>query len=220
MVQSRHNNRAKLGQCASAGTLHADLERVNSEMNYLASLEAVKHQIYKHRLTLQDFFGRLDRDNSGNLDLQEFVAGLKAIGVNDEHAQTIFNSADNSHDGLLQFNEFIAEFKEVRTHRRAAAARGTSYAIADELLEKIVAANQNVEATFLRMDKDGNGWISKKELKDGLTSIGLVDELGCGTQDFNALWRSLDTNHDGRVNWCEWLGSLKKAQHRLNTNLG
>ena len=50
-------------------------------------------------------------------------------------------------------------------------------------------------------DHCGLGWISKKELKDGLKQLGIVAPIGCPFKDFKALWDVLDTNNDGRVNW-------------------
>ena len=97
--------------------------------------------------------------------------------------------------------------------------QGTSYAVADELLARICTVDQNVQSTFRAFDTDGNGirlgsrwkfrftflsstgWISKREMKDRLKKLGIVDALGCASRDFAALWHSLDSNGDGRVNW-------------------
>ena len=101
MVASLHE-RCKLNH---AGKLSEDLHRVNVEMQYESSLETVKHSIYKHRLSLKDFFRKADSDNSGNIDLQEFTEGLRSLGIDTSLAETIFDRADSSHDGLLQYNE-------------------------------------------------------------------------------------------------------------------
>jgi len=95
-----------------------------------------------------------------------------------------------------------------------AAQMGTPYAAADDIMAKIRAVDENVQTTFRKIDKDGNGWISKKELKDGLKQLGIVAPIGCPFKDFKALWDVLDTNNDGRVNWSEWLKSLREAHQR------
>jgi len=111
-------NRARLNQ---AGRVSDDLHDVNQELKYENSLEVVKHEIFKHRYSLRDFFRQMDVDNSGTLSFEEFVKGLRQLRISTEHAETIFSMGDSNSDGMLQYNEFIAEFDKVRTHRREAA---------------------------------------------------------------------------------------------------
>merc|ERR1712166_1497081 len=120
-------NRARLNQ---AGRVSDDLHDVNQELKYENSLEVVKHEIFKHRYSLRDFFRQMDVDNSGTLSFEEFVKGLRQLRISTEHAETIFSMGDSNSDGMLQYNEFIAEFDKVRTHRREAAQMGTPYAAA------------------------------------------------------------------------------------------
>eukprot|EP00929_Paragymnodinium_shiwhaense_P019649 TRINITY_DN13326_c0_g1_i1.p1 TRINITY_DN13326_c0_g1~~TRINITY_DN13326_c0_g1_i1.p1 ORF type:complete len:535 (-),score=120.92 TRINITY_DN13326_c0_g1_i1:233-1837(-) len=64
---------------------------------------------------------------------------------------------------------------------------------------------KDLRDAFMTMDTNGNGVLSKEELKNGLANCPLVGSMS--TESFQTLYHSLDVNQDGTVNYTEWLGS-------------
>ena len=65
-----------------------------------------------------------------------------------------------------------------------------------------------IETTFRYFDRDGNGFISKAELKHGLINLGekVTDE------DVDYLVRGWDIDGEGRVNYEEYV-KMKMSQY-------
>lgn len=59
---------------------------------------------------LRESFDYNDRDDDGQIELDEFVAMLDELGadVSDKEARIGFNDIDSNDDGLIDFDEFIA----------------------------------------------------------------------------------------------------------------
>ena len=63
----------------------------------------------------------MDRDGSGQLDLDEFKAALVGIKLrlSEEEAENLFQLFDRSGDGLISFNEFLtAMVGEISANRK------------------------------------------------------------------------------------------------------
>lgn len=84
--------------------------------------------------------------------------------------------------------------------------------MADEILQQLYKRPENIEQTFRRIDGDGNGWVSKKEFKQALQHLGVTGPNGLAERDFKALWNCVDSNGDGRINYCEWLKRMRTVQ--------
>ena len=65
------------------------------------------------RNELRQAFDKVDKDNSGSIDLSELEALCKTLNKPIEHSkvQELFNEIDTNHDGKLSFAEFIAWFR-------------------------------------------------------------------------------------------------------------
>lgn len=56
-------------------------------------------------------FNTLDKDHSGNLTKQEFIAGHKEFfgdGLTEADVMELYNRADLDNNGTIEFSEFVA----------------------------------------------------------------------------------------------------------------
>ncbi len=68
------------------------------------------HQISKDKLDeIKENFAFFDRDNNGEIDLEEFTKLLKIISPNStvDQAAAGFSIVDENNDGHIDFDEFI-----------------------------------------------------------------------------------------------------------------
>ena len=58
---------------------------------------------------MKELFNRIDRDHSGNLDLQETILFFKSItdDISDENIESIFNTLDTDGNKVIDFEEFM-----------------------------------------------------------------------------------------------------------------
>mmetsp|Transcript_102124 Transcript_102124/g.255926 ORF Transcript_102124/g.255926 Transcript_102124/m.255926 type:complete len:199 (+) Transcript_102124:98-694(+) len=62
-----------------------------------------------------------------------------------------------------------------------------------------------LESTFSSWDASGDGTISKSELRNVLVRLGITGE------NVDVLFKSMDTNHDGKVSYTEFIAFLYKG---------
>merc|ERR1712226_296915 len=133
----------------------------------------------------------------------------------------LLEAVDMNHDGEFQYDEFVSKLRPTRMemdakHQHQVLEGGTSYAVADQILASLFEKNnENIWQTFKEFDQDGNGWISKSEMRQILKKLKGVGAMGMAARDFDALWKSLDDNGDGRINWIEWLEKMKVVRQDI-----
>ncbi len=58
---------------------------------------------------LRDLFQKIDTDDSGQIDFEEFKSSLRAhTELHDDDLHKIFDNIDRTHSGLIDYTEFIA----------------------------------------------------------------------------------------------------------------
>ena len=67
----------------------------------------------KQQKDLQLLFSQFDEDNSGEINLDEFIAAASRFGVKEEIVKSSFYSMDNDHTDTVSFKEFKQFFLEV-----------------------------------------------------------------------------------------------------------
>ena len=121
-------------------------------------------------------FLKLDTNNDGVLTLDELEAGMHQIAQifqqSEPDVRAMLMSADVNGDGKIDYTEFIAAAFQ----------------------KDMLLSGQNLRAAFQIFDKDGDGSISREELKqvfgDGHVSMR-------GEQVWDEIMNEVDKNQDG-----------------------
>uniref|UniRef100_A0A646QDU6 Calglandulin n=1 Tax=Hemiscolopendra marginata TaxID=943146 RepID=A0A646QDU6_9MYRI len=136
---------------------------------------------------IKQAFKLLDLDKDGHINAAEVKQMMEQLGiaVNDTHVQHIFNRLGKKGDGLITEEEFILLMNEFSSHNE------------DEIMEELLAA-------FRVFDKDGNGYITRDELRQAMELIGesVTDRA------LDEMLREADVDRDGRIDYSEFAKML------------
>lgn len=124
---------------------------------------------------LKRVFMEMDKNGDGKLSLEEVAEGYKKVfrSPNPEaDAKLIFNCVDSDNNGYISYEEFI---------------RAT-------IDKKKLLTEKKLESAFRLFDKNGDGFISAKEIKDVLGKDSqLSDDV------WNQIVKEVDVNGDGEI---------------------
>eukprot|EP00803_Ostreobium_quekettii_P009919 evm.model.scf_2513EXC.1 EVM.evm.TU.scf_2513EXC.1 scf_2513EXC:242-4351(+) len=131
---------------------------------------------------LKELFKAIDVDNSGTITVDELKNAIQKWGhkIKMDEIQKIIEIADIDGNGVIDYNEFVAATMHLSK------------------LEK----EEVVQKAFLDFDKDGNGCITEDELREVLDHLGISD-------DVHALIQEADKNHDGSIDYQEFLALMR-----------
>ncbi|KMS95385.1 hypothetical protein BVRB_008780 [Beta vulgaris subsp. vulgaris] len=135
---------------------------------------------------LKEMFNNIDTDRSGTITLEELKEGLARLGskLTESEIKQLMDAADVDKNGTIDYKEFITA--TMHRHR----------------LDK----EENMYKTFLYFDKDGSGYITREELRQAMTKVGMGDE-----STIDEILNDVDTNKDGRINYEEFVAMMKKG---------
>ena len=128
------------------------------------------------------------QDGSGTISTKELLGVMRSIGQNPTEDEILNHIVeyDINGDGTIDFDEFC-----------------------EMMLKQSRDLDQTVEIreAFKIFDRDGNGYIDAKELKDVVTRMG-----ECLTaEEADEFLREADTNEDGKLDYNEFLEMLMKC---------
>jgi len=132
-------------------------------------------------LRLQAAFSLFDGNGDGQMDIKEMRIIFNSLGQypSEEKLEDIMDTIDTDGSATISFEEFKhIMYQYVRQ----------------------MEADQEIKEAFKVFDKNGNGFISAAELRDGLNSFGekLTDE------DVEELVKEADQDLDGKLNYEEF----------------
>ena len=128
------------------------------------------------------------QDGSGTISTKELLGVMRSIGQNPTEDEILNHIVeyDINGDGTIDFDEFC-----------------------EMMLKQSKDIDQTVEIreAFKIFDRDGNGYIDAKELKD------VVPRMGeCLTaEEADEFLQEADTNNDGKLDYNEFLTMLMRA---------
>eukprot|EP00891_Asterochloris_glomerata_P002436 jgi/Astpho2/2436/fgenesh1_pm.00044_%23_18_t len=134
---------------------------------------------------LRQLFKSIDLDNSGTITVDELKAAVNKMGnkIQDEDLQMLMAAADVDSSGSIDYEEFVAATVNLSK------------------LEK----EENFMQAFRTFDKDNSGYITSDEVESVLTSLG-----SSGLEDTKSLIEQYDSNHDGKIDYAEFVAMLRK----------
>ena len=132
---------------------------------------------------LKESFKAFDKDNDGQISLEEFKKGLKQlpnVDLRDEKIVKYFNSIDTNKSGKIDYTEFIA-----------ATLNKKDYLQKEKLYE-----------AFSMLDKNNKGKISKEEIK-GILGLESKDKI------IMDLIGKADANKDREIDYNDFLNFME-----------
>ncbi|KAG8069177.1 hypothetical protein GUJ93_ZPchr0005g15653 [Zizania palustris] len=142
---------------------------------------------------LREMFKSLDTDNSGTITLEELRAGLPKLGtkISESEIRQLMEAADVDGDGTIDYVEFISATMHVNR------------------LEK----EDHIYKAFEYFDKDHSGFITVDELEEALKKYDMGDEA-----TIKEIIAEVDTDHDGRINYQEFVAMMKNNSPEIVPN--
>jgi len=154
-----------------------------------AALQVIASQLNETQLmALRDIFMALDDNSDGLLTAAEMREGLAKAKLQDipDDLQQILRDVDSDGSGVIDYTEFLAA-----------------------TLDKRVYAEEDVcWAAFRVFDIDGDGVITKEELKKVLQGDENMAQL-LGGKSVEEVIKEIDKDGDGKINFDEFLKMMK-----------
>lgn len=135
---------------------------------------------------LKELFKNIDTDRSGTITLEELKNGLARLGsrLSEPEIEQLMEAADVDKSGTIDYMEFVTA--TMHRHR----------------LER----DENLLEVFKYFDKDGNGHITRDELRQAMTDYGMGDEA-----TIDEILDDVDTDKDGTINYAEFVNMMRKG---------
>ncbi|CAD5209671.1 unnamed protein product [Bursaphelenchus xylophilus] len=134
---------------------------------------------------LRGIFREFDLNGDGYIQKNELKAVMTKMGQSptEEELNAMFNTADKDNDGNIDFNEFLT------------IARANPLSL-------------SLRAVFEELDVDGDGHITRSELRTAFQRMGhnLTD------QEIKAIYKHVDINHDGKINFQEFCHMMTRRK--------
>ncbi|XP_058836043.1 calcium-binding protein E63-1 isoform X2 [Topomyia yanbarensis] len=149
---------------------------------------------------LRTAFDLLDRDQDGHVTPEELQFMLRNLGIHvrDELIDDLLREASRTGSGLIDETEFLQWVARIQalteeSTSSSSSSNSATQAADDDLTQDLVAA-------FRVFDRDGNGYITRDELKSAMDMIGEnVTEY-----QLNEMLELADADKDGRINYEEF----------------
>jgi len=135
---------------------------------------------------LQSTFKALDKDGDGFITVGELASALQAASkqpADEKIVAQLMSKADLNSDGALSYQELVLTAVQ----------------------RKLLAKEERMFQAFCKVDKDGNGLISKEELEEA---------LGEDREMVGAILAKLDVDGDGMVDYDEFLQYWEDSETR------
>jgi len=155
-----------------------------------ATLAIIAQQLNEGQIKqLRDTFMSLDADGDGSLTAIELKEGLAKAGLKDIplDIQEILEDVDSDGSGVINYTEFLAATLEKRSYMQ------------EDLCW----------AAFRIFDTDGDGKISKSELKAVLQN-GEVEEVA--ERSMEEIMKQVDADGDGGIDFKEFMTMMKPPE--------
>eukprot|EP00450_Noctiluca_scintillans_P000703 CAMPEP_0194482798 /NCGR_PEP_ID=MMETSP0253-20130528/4573_1 /TAXON_ID=2966 /ORGANISM="Noctiluca scintillans" /LENGTH=499 /DNA_ID=CAMNT_0039322359 /DNA_START=67 /DNA_END=1566 /DNA_ORIENTATION=- len=156
-----------------------------------AALQIMAKQLTEDQLKqLRDVFQSLDVNQDGCLTIQEMRDGLARSNISDVPAdlQQIMEHIDSDGSGEIEYNEFLAACLDRRLYMKEDVCW----------------------SAFRVFDRNGDGKISKEELRQVLHDSSVQEVAGTAAASIEMLMNDVDRNGDGEIDFQEFFAMMKE----------
>ncbi|GAU45995.1 hypothetical protein TSUD_187390 [Trifolium subterraneum] len=149
-------------------------------------------------LRLRRIFDMFDKNGDSMITVEEINQALSLLGLEAEfkELESMIKSYIKPGNVGLEYEDFVALHESLGE---------TYFGVPDEKEEE--TQNEDLWEAFKVFDENGDGYISAKELQVVLGKLGLVE--GNMIDNVQKMIVSVDTNHDGRVDFCEFKDMMR-----------
>merc|ERR1719440_527135 len=132
-------------------------------------------------------FSVIDVNGDGSVSMDELTSHLMKSGYNEAAVQKVFEKLDTDKDGELSKEELRAGFLQYSPLREAPGLGSYNSRFVLEI-------HEDADALFNAIDADGNGSISKDELREHLKTFSQYS-----FKAISKIFKVLDVNRDGAI---------------------
>uniref|UniRef100_A0A8R1DF00 EF-hand domain-containing protein n=1 Tax=Caenorhabditis japonica TaxID=281687 RepID=A0A8R1DF00_CAEJA len=134
---------------------------------------------------LKGIFREFDLNGDGFIQREELRAVMQKMGQSptEDELDAMFQAADKDRDGNIDFEEFLV------------IARANPLSL-------------SLKAVFEELDVDGDGYITRSELRTAFQRMG----HSLSDQDIKAIYRHVDANNDGKINFQEFCEMMTRRK--------
>lgn len=138
----------------------------------------------------REAFYLFDKDGNGEISIAELGRVMRALGRNPTQLQLqeMINEIDSNASGTVEFPEFCK--------------------LMSKQLETEDVVEDDLVKAFKVFDKDGNGFIDSRELKDIMKGLGEV----MTDKDIEVMISEADIDGDGKLNYQEFAKQMLAKQ--------
>ncbi|KAL7111768.1 hypothetical protein ACP275_05G110600 [Erythranthe tilingii] len=143
---------------------------------------------------LKEMFKSMDTDNSGTITYEELKAGLPKLGtkLSEAEVRQLMDAADVDGNGTIDYIEFITATMHMNRMDR----------------------EDHLYKAFEYFDKDKSGYITMEELEHALKEY----NMGGDSNTIKEILAEVDTDHDGKINYDEFVAMMRKGNPEIVTN--
>ncbi|XP_058222485.1 calcium-dependent protein kinase 1 isoform X1 [Rhododendron vialii] len=142
---------------------------------------------------LKEMFKSIDTDNNGTVTFEELKAGLPKLGtkLSESEVRQLMEAADVDGNGTIDYIEFITATMHMNRMER----------------------EDHLYTAFEYFDKDKSGYITMEELEQALKKYNMG-----GESTIKEIIAEVDTDHDGKINYEEFVAMMRKGNPDMVTN--
>ncbi|KAG6970720.1 hypothetical protein JG688_00004729 [Phytophthora aleatoria] len=138
-------------------------------------------------------FSTVDRDEDGEISRDEFRKLMNQYGIRDEQdVASLMKKLDVDGNGCVGYEEFESVFHETRVGKVPVPGRSS-------VAKPVVAVEPKNARAFYQYDDDGNGELDHEEFRHFMKRYGIVKN-----DDIESLIKRLDTDGSGTISFEEF----------------
>lgn len=217
------------------GLKHEGTHEERASLRFLTNI--LKDKFMQLDSKLKKIFSKYDMNRNGKISRDEYIQGLHSLhlGIPDAYFNKLFDEVDVDKSGEIDYEEFVTSFdegnwfnmkpqEEARMKVREVALPLVGESAQDcepeplprsilELTEKLRNTPRTGVELFRKYDKNGDGYISRGELIEGLTSFapGL-----CTVDEMQQMISRFDKNGDNYFSYAEFADYLHSSTIELH----